>query len=187
MIKNRRDYKDYLLADSIALGITQRKFYNWIFNPIYRYECALRRHEYYYNCIKQPWLKPLIWISGYFHRSLGVKLGYSIPINVFEKGLSIAHVGTIVVNPNVRVGENCRIHVCTNIGVAAGGNDNQCPTLGKNVYIAPGVKIFGPISIADNIAIGANAVVNKDFLEEDITIAGIPAQKISDKGSNGLL
>jgi serine O-acetyltransferase len=51
------------------------------------------------------------------------------------------------------------------------------------VYIAPGAKIYGAIEIADNIAIGANAVVNKSFLEPNITIAGVPARKISDKGS----
>lgn len=35
----------------------------------------------------------------------------------------------------------------------------------------------------DNIAIGANAVVNKNFTEENIAIAGIPAKKISNNGA----
>ena len=30
--------------------------------------------------------------------------GFSIPINVFGKGLSIAHYGSIVVNSNAKVG-----------------------------------------------------------------------------------
>lgn len=55
------------------------------------------------------------------------------------------------------------------------------------MYIGPGAKIFGDIFIADNIAIGANAVVNKSFYESNITIAGVPAKKISNKGSKGLL
>jgi serine O-acetyltransferase len=55
------------------------------------------------------------------------------------------------------------------------------------VYIGPGVKIYGPIEIADNIAIGANSVVNRSFIESGITIAGNPARKISNKGSIGLL
>ena len=125
-------------------------------------------------------------ISALRHRSLGVKLGFSIPINVFETGLSIAHVGTVIVNPTSKTGKNCRIHACTNIGVAAGTNGGA-PNIGDNVYIGPGVKMFGEITIADNIAIGANAVVNKSFTTPVITIAGIPTKKISDKGSFGLI
>ena len=55
------------------------------------------------------------------------------------------------------------------------------------MYIGPGAKIFGPIKIANNVAIGANAVVNKDCLEDNATLAGVPARVVSHKGSNGLL
>jgi len=55
--------------------------------------------------------------------------------------------------------------------------------LGDNIYIGPGVKISGPIRIADNIAIGANSVVMHDFNTPSISIAGAPARKISDTGS----
>jgi serine O-acetyltransferase len=61
------------------------------------------------------------------------------------------------------------------------------PTIGDNVFIGPGAKIFGDIIIASGIAIGANSVVNKSFLETDITIAGVPARKVSNRGSRGLL
>ena len=44
--------------------------------------------------------------------------------------------------------------------------------------IGVGAVIIGNIEIADNIIIGANAVVNKSFKEEGITIAGVPARKI---------
>lgn len=37
------------------------------------------------------------------------------------------------------------------------------------------------------MAIGANAVVNKSFTEPNISIEGVPAAKISKKGSEGLL
>ena len=103
--------------------------------------------------------------------------------NVFGPGLSIGHHGTIVVNGNSKVGANCRIHVCVSIGTKAGYSD-VAPTLGDNIYIGPGAKLFGSIYIADGIAIGANSVVNKPFKEQNITIAGIPARKISSKGSD---
>lgn len=42
--------------------------------------------------------------------------------------------------------------------------------------------MFGQIQIGNGIVIGANAVVNKDFPVDNITIAGVPAKKISSKG-----
>lgn len=118
--------------------------------------------------------------------SLGRKFGWTIPINTCGKGLNIAHTGTIVINGCVCVGDYCRIHTCVNIGTAAGFS-GKAPHIGNYVYIGPGAKIFGDIVIADGIAIGANAVVNNDFIEPNITIAGIPAKKISNKGSDGYL
>jgi serine O-acetyltransferase len=56
-----------------------------------------------------------------------------------------------------KIGENCRIHNCDFIGTTAGYPD-QVPKLGNNVYIAPGVKIFRPIEIADGVAMGSNSV-----------------------------
>jgi serine O-acetyltransferase len=55
--------------------------------------------------------------------------------------------------------------------------------LGNNIYIGPGAKIFGKIRLADGIAIGANAVVNRSFDEPGITIAGVPARQINVEGS----
>lgn len=47
-------------------------------------------------------------------------------------------------------------------------------------------KIFRKINIGDNVAIAANAVVNKNF-DSNVTLGGIPAKAISNKGSEGLL
>jgi serine O-acetyltransferase len=52
------------------------------------------------------------------------------------------------------------------------------PIIGDNVYIAPGVKIYGNIKIPNNCAIGANSVVNRSIIEENMLIAGVPAQTI---------
>ena len=144
-----------------------------------------RKLEYLKNCKKSFFGKAHYYIVYYFWRELAIKLGFSFPLNVFGPGLAVVHRGTIVVNEHAKIGANCRIHVCVNIG-AAGGVD-AAPVIGNNVYIGPGAKIFGKIVIADGIAIGANAVVNKSFLEPGITIGGIPAEKISSKGSEGLI
>jgi len=109
-------------------------------------------------------------------------LGFDIPINTFGPGLKINHFGLIVVNGNARIGAFCDIHQGVNIG-QHGINIDDVPTIGDNVWIGPGAKIFGKITIASRCAIGANAVVNRSFNEENISIAGIPAKKISDTGN----
>lgn len=115
------------------------------------------------------------------YKILGLLCGYEIPLNCIGKGLSIAHRGTIIINEATKIGENCRIHVGVNIGTAPGCK-NVAPQIGNNVYIAPGVKMYGNIKVASGIIIGANAVVTKSFLEENICIAGVPAKKISNMG-----
>ena len=111
------------------------------------------------------------------------KCGYSIPINVLGKGTVVVHLGTVIINSNTKMGDFCRIHAGVNIGTSA-GFVGKAPCIGDRVYIGPGVKMFGDITVADDIAIGANAVVNKNFLEPGISIGGVPAKKISQKGSS---
>lgn len=69
-------------------------------------------------------------------------------------------------------------------GVNIGVNNGGVPTIGDNVYIGPGAKLFGAIEIANDVAIGANAVVTKSFTESNITIAGIPAKIIKHQKAN---
>ncbi|MGQ0546459.1 MAG: serine O-acetyltransferase [Betaproteobacteria bacterium] len=179
MIHTRADLKRYLEADKRALRITKRSP-SLVGDRVWKFQRALRSCEYYRNTGRR--------LRYYWHKlrleRLSAQTGFSIPLNVFGPGLSIAHAGTIVVHRNARIGANCRIHVCVNIGASRGSD--VAPRLGDNVYIAPGAKIFGDIEIASDIAIGANAVVNKSFLEPGITIAGVPAAKISARDSRGL-
>lgn len=49
------------------------------------------------------------------------------------------------------------------------------------MYIGPGAKIFGKVTIADGCVIGANAVVCKDFLEPNKIIIGVPAKQVGDR------
>ncbi|PKQ44067.1 serine O-acetyltransferase [Confluentibacter flavum] len=179
MIKSKQDYLYYLKADRKALNIPDKP--NWIKeiilpNYIWVFQKRLRKLEYLKNCRNDLIGKITYVILKVRFRKLGIRLGFSIPENIFGPGLSIAHYGTIVVNSKTKVGKNCRIHVCTNIG-ASGGNP-KAPVIGDNVYIAPGVKIYGDIEIGNNIAIAPNSSVNKTFLEPNVLIAGSPAKII---------
>ncbi|EDP69720.1 Serine O-acetyltransferase [Flavobacteriales bacterium ALC-1] len=183
MIKSKEDYKYYLDQDRKALRVGKHSFLGFIVscispNLIWKFQKTLRTLEYYENCNNKGLSKLYYLYLKYKYKNISVKLGFSIPPNVFGPGLAIVHYGTIVINGNAKIGANCRIHACVNIG--ASGGEDEAPKLGDNVYIAPGAKIYGNITIASNTAIGANAVVNKSFDKENTVLAGIPAKVIGD-------
>ncbi len=147
MINSRNELKEYLEADKIALGRSGK--HPAISDLIWQFEICMRWREYLHN------KKGLLWggaklYYGIKYSILSILCNYSIPYGVFGKGLSIAHRGTIVINGAARVGENCRLHVGVNIGTMP-GLSGAAPILGDNVYIAPGVKIYGKVSIASGI------------------------------------
>ncbi len=114
-------------------------------------------------------------------RRMQNRYGMHVALNCCGKGLQIAHVGPILMNAHVTVGERCTFHF--NTAVVAGGTDNGVPTLGDDIVVGLGAVILGSVTLADGIAVGANAVVNKSFPEPDITVAGAPARKIADHGA----
>ena len=185
MIESKADLKRYLEQDRIALYKTRKKP-RIAGDEIWQYEILLRKTEYYMNCKKSFLGKAIaVWLH-YRLRKKGRKLcGFHIPPNTFKEGLSIAHWGPIVVHPSARIGKNCRIHQCVTIGATNG--QNEAAQIGDNCFIGPCSSVIGKIKIGNDIAIGANSVVTKSFLDDGITIAGTPAKKISDNNSHSNL
>jgi len=184
MIQSKEDYLFYLESDRLSSEIKE-KHPPLIGMEIWKFQRLLRKIEYYKNCKKDVFSKIyLFFLKWKFHKR-SLQLSFHIEPNVCGPGLSL-HFLLIGINGYAKIGANCRISPGVNIGEKAGGA-GLAPKIGDNVYIGPGAKLFGDITIADGIAIGANAVVNKSFLEPGISIGGIPAKKISDKGSEGLL
>lgn len=91
------------------------------------------------------------------------------------------HLGPILINGKARVGEDCVFHI--NTALVAGGLDGGVPHLGNHVIMGVGSVALGDIHIADNVAVGANALVNRSVEEENIAVAGVPAKKISNNGA----
>ncbi|GHT66754.1 serine O-acetyltransferase [Bacteroidia bacterium] len=183
MIQSKQNYLSYLNADESACGKKKKSLKNFFFpDLVWQFQKSLRRYEYYTN-VKRGLLGNILQIIAYSrYRRLSLKLGFSIPKNVFGPGLSIAHYGTIVINPATRIGKNCRIHASVNIG--ASGGSPKAPQIGDNVYIGPGAIIFGDISIADNVSIGANATVNKSIETPNCIVAGSPAKIVKENVSS---
>lgn len=178
MIKSKADYLYYLECDRIALCEKTKHPSLLIPNEVWKYQRLLRKVEYYTNCKTKS---PLLYYHKYRLHRMSVLYGFHIPVNVVGPGLSIAHLGPIIINSRAQVGENCRIQTGVTLG-ATNGN-KEAPILGNNVYLGQGCKIIGNITIADDVQIGANAVVVKSIQEPGTTWGGVPAKKISNNSS----
>lgn len=172
MIRDKKELAYYLECDRCALRCKSKKpkFFG---DEIWKFERLMRKPDYQNS--KSGGVLLRLWYRFRFH-FLSLKLGFTIPCDVCGPGLSIAHTGPIVINGKCKIGANCRIHVGVNIG--ANGGSDAAPQIGDNVYLGPGAKIIGNVKIGDNSVIGANAVVVHD-VEENITVGGVPAKKIS--------
>lgn len=189
-ITSKKELKGFIQADMKSLGINSislKMRLKAIFIPeIWKYEYLLRNLEYQLNVHHTIKSK----ILSFKFKRYGLKLGFTTVPNTFGPGLCLCHVGTIIVNGNCKIGANARIHAGVNIGNFSRLDENwvpdNAPVIGDNVYIGPGAKLFGKIKIGNNVAIGANAVVNKD-VPDNVTVAGVPAKIVNQKGSKGLI
>jgi len=128
---------------------------------------------------------PLYLFSRLQYRRIGIKYGIDISDRTpIGPGFYIGHTGCIVVNPAASIGANCNIHNEVTLGIKNRGRYKGTPTIGDNVYIAPGARIIGNIRVGNGCAIGANAVVTKDLPDNSVAV-GVPAKVISSEGSVG--
>ncbi|MEE6249999.1 MAG: serine O-acetyltransferase [Bdellovibrionota bacterium] len=91
------------------------------------------------------------------------------------KRLVIDHGMGVVIGETSIVGDDCVIFH----GVTLGGMDFQQkkrhPTLKDRVLVGTGAKVLGPITLEDDVHVGANSVVLKDVARGQ-TVVGIPAK-----------
>lgn len=142
---------------------------------IWKYIKTMRYCDYYTtNKHKSLFHAFMYWWYLRKHNRNSVKLGLIIGAGAFDAGLCIYHTGNIVVNGYSKIGKNCKLHGSNCIGNSHCKDD--CPTIGDNVRLGVGAKVFGKIFIANNVTIAAGAVVTKSCYEEGVTLAGVPAK-----------
>ena len=154
-----------------------------------------------------------VWVITQYRFSRWVKLYFHIPIlrqilrafcffwgKVMEvltncevsngakigKGLLLAHASCITIHEEALIGEHCNISQEVTIGLGGRRAKRGAPHLGNHVLVGPGARVFGKITVGNNVAIGANAVVTKDLPAEAVAV-GIPAKVISYNGSQDFI
>ncbi|MEH6713883.1 MAG: hypothetical protein V7733_22010 [Paraglaciecola polaris] len=174
MTRKKERFMETVKADLKSRG-QKVSLVKFIIDPITRFHWYMRATE---HLLGKTAVKPIFFITKYLFLSLSRKLSFSIPINTLGKGVYIPHYGYIVVNSKAYVGENSVLNVGVCIGRHPSSKD-LVPTIGKSVFLAPGVKVFGKVNIGDGCLLGANAVVTKDIPAYKLAV-GIPAKIMDD-------
>lgn len=90
-------------------------------------------------------------------------------------GTYCSHRGiAVVIHKNSIIGKKCVIGT----SVVLGGRHDDAPggpKIGDRVYIGTGAKIIGPVTIGDDVKIGANSVVLIN-VPNGATVVGVPAK-----------
>lgn len=143
-------------------AIVTYRFSRWVY-----FECRS-------NLIKYI-LKPLTASLGLFIQiTTGIKIWVGAEIG---PGFYIGHFGNVLIGPT-KIGKFCNVSQEVSIGFAGRGENFGLPVVGDRVFIGAGAKILGKISIGNDVAIGANAVVTKD-VPENAVVVGVPGRIIS--------
>lgn len=125
--------------------------------------------------------------KGAFGKFLGklyhVKLvrRYSIHINSQAEigiGLHIVHPMCVIVSL-CKIGENFTVYQNCTVG-AKKREYGATPEIGSNVTMYSGSSVIGKVHVADNVVIGAQALLVKDADEPGV-YCGIPARLLSGK------
>lgn len=174
----------YRLLNRTSIGIRGGGSFlkTYVTIPGFKYTVILR---YIQTLQKSKLLLPLVLLLKIKLVLMQHKYGIQIPwYTKIGKGFYIGHFGEIVVNGGSIIGENVNISQGVTIGQVNRGKYQGVPTIGNGVYIGPGAKVIGKISIGSNVAIGANAVVTTD-VPDNACVAGVPARVISMDGADG--
>lgn len=165
--------KNFLLDLYRRTGRTDcRSFLKELLVPQYRFVFIKRMCE---NTRKNKFrmFEFMFWRMLYGHYK--IKYSIDIPARVkIGKGFRIGHIGGIVFNPDVVVGNNVDVYNGVLLGANFRGSRCGCPVIGDNVFIGTNAVVIGKISIGDNVLIAPNTLVNIDVPDNSI-VSGNPA------------
>lgn len=133
------------------------------------------------NLVLRVLFEPILWLLLHQIRSRwGIEIDRSAEIG---PGFYIGHYGGITISGYAKIGKNVNISQLVTIGLSGEGDRWGAPTIGNDVYIAPGAKVFGKIRVGHNVRIGANAVVHKDIPDDAVVVLDPGFKIISFRGN----
>jgi serine O-acetyltransferase len=93
------------------------------------------------------------------------------------RGLFIDHGSGVVIGETAEVGDHVTMYQGVTLGGTGFARGKRHPTVGDQVMIGSGAKLFGPVVVGARSKIGANSVVIHD-VPADATVVGNPGHPV---------
>lgn len=124
------------------------------------------------------WGKNLKWLARVLSNIARLFTGIEIhPGARIGRRFFIDHGMGVVIGETAEIGDDCTLYHGVTLGGTSWQKGKRHPTLGNNVVVGAGAKILGPITLADGVRVGSNAVVVKD-VPAGATVIGIPGKVV---------
>ncbi len=133
-----------------------------------------------YECGSQAVRAVMKIVGGVLQLLVELTTGITIETGAdIGPGLYIGHYGNIFIGGDVTIGKLVNISQEVSVGYGGRGQNWGRPRrIGDFVYIAPGAKIVGNITIGSHVVVGANSVVSKS-IPDNAVVLGVPARIIN--------
>ncbi|OQW92357.1 MAG: serine O-acetyltransferase [Thiotrichaceae bacterium IS1] len=90
----------------------------------------------------------------------------------------IDHGIGVVIGETTIIGNNVTLYHGVTLGGTSWEEKRRHPVLGNGVLIGAGAKVLGPITLGDNVRVGANSVVMGKDVPAGSTVVGIPGKTV---------
>ena len=127
---------------------------------------------------KIPFLPRLISQISRFLTGIEIHPGAKI-----GRGFFIDHGMGVVIGETAAIGDNVLIYHEVTLGGTSLKTGKRHPTIGNNVIIGAGAKLFGPLTVGDNSQIGGGAVIVKDVPANSVVV-GNPGKVVKLDGKD---
>jgi serine O-acetyltransferase len=134
-----------------------------------------------------PLKRQLLLLCVLWQKLIEVLTGIELPYRArIAYGLYIGHHGNIIIHPDTVIGAGCNLSQGVTLGVSGRGERRGVPVLGERVYVGVNAVIAGPVRVADDALISANALVTRDVTSRAVML-GNPARVVSFEGSGAYI
>lgn len=127
--------------------------------------------------IKIPFIPRLISQIMRFLTAIEIHPGAKV-----GRGLFIDHGLGTVIGETAEIGKNCVLFHNVTLGGTGKHLRKRHPRVGDNVLIGTGAVLLGPISIGNNVKIGAETFIINCDVPDNCTVVGSPGRIVKLKG-----
>jgi serine O-acetyltransferase len=130
-----------------------------------------RNAHFLHTRFRLPIIPRLLSVIARFWAGVEIHPGANIGKNFF-----IDHGTGVVIGETAEIGDNCVMFHNVTLGGTGKHRGKRHPTIGNNVFIGTGATLLGPITVGDNVKIGANSFVVMHDVPDNCTVIGTPGR-----------